>query len=64
MPDQDLLTIKQVAQLLQLRETTIYAWVKNGKIPAIKVGRSWQFRQSELTLWLDSRVIAQEKPLV
>jgi excisionase family DNA binding protein len=61
MSDQDILTVKQVAQLLQLKETTIYAWAQHGKIPAAKVGHSWIFRESEITLWLDSHLLSQER---
>ena len=60
MPDQDLLTVRQVARFLQLKETTIYAWAQDGIIPAVKVGRNWQFRESDLTLWLESHLNPQE----
>ncbi|HUV93473.1 MAG TPA: helix-turn-helix domain-containing protein [Anaerolineae bacterium] len=51
--DQDtLLNVKQVAQYLQLKQSTIYAWAQNGKIPAIKIGRTWRFRRSDLDAWL------------
>jgi len=29
---------KQVAQYLQLKESTIYSWAQDGKIPAIRLG--------------------------
>lgn len=64
MPDQDLLTVRQVARFLQLKETTIYAWAQDGKIPATKVGRNWQFRENDLTLWLESHLNPQEQSQV
>ena len=52
--DQDmLLNVKQVAQYLQLKESTIYSWAQDGKIPAIKIGRTWRFRRSDLDAWLE-----------
>ncbi|MCD6520513.1 MAG: helix-turn-helix domain-containing protein [Anaerolineae bacterium] len=52
--DQDtLLNVKQVAQYLQLKESTIYSWAQDGKIPAIKIGRTWRFRRSDLNAWLE-----------
>ena len=45
MADDTLLNVKQVAQYLQLKESTIYSWAQDGKIPAIKIGRTWRFRQ-------------------
>lgn len=48
-----LMTVKQVADYLQLKESTIYAWAQDGKIPAIKIGRTWRFRQVDLDAWLE-----------
>jgi len=54
-----LMTVKQVADYLQLKESTIYAWAQDGKIPAIKIGRTWRFRQADLDTWL-SRHLKEE----
>jgi len=48
-----LMTVKQVADYLQLKESTIYAWAQDGKIPAIKIGRTWRFRQVDFDAWLE-----------
>jgi len=40
MSSETLLNVKQVAQYLQLKESTIYSWAQDGKIPAIKIGRT------------------------
>jgi excisionase family DNA binding protein len=48
-----LLNVKQVAQYLQLKESTIYSWAQDGKIPAIKIGRTWRFRRTDLDSWLE-----------
>ncbi len=53
MSDNTLLNVKQVAQYLQLKESTIYSWAQDGKIPAIKIGRTWRFRQADLDAWLE-----------
>ena len=52
MSSETLLNVKQVAQYLQLKESTIYSWAQDGKIPAIKIGRTWRFRRSDLDSWL------------
>jgi len=52
MDQPKLMTVKQVAGYLQLKESTIYAWAQDGKIPAIKIGRTWRFRQTDLDTWL------------
>lgn len=52
MNQDTLLNVKQVAQYLQLKESTIYSWAQDGKIPAIKIGRTWRFRRVDLDNWL------------
>lgn len=62
MLDQNaLLNVKQVAQYLQLKESTIYSWAQDGKIPAIKIGRTWRFRRSDLDIWLERHLKAEEE---
>jgi excisionase family DNA binding protein len=53
MEEEVLLNVKQVAKYLQLKESTIYSWAQDGKIPAIKIGRTWRFRRSDLDEWLE-----------
>lgn len=36
----ELLTVKQVAELLQLHEMTIRRYIKAGKLPAVRIGRN------------------------
>ena len=55
-----LLNVKQVAQYLQLKESTIYSWAQDGKIPAIKIGRTWRFRRSDLDTWLERHLKGEE----
>jgi len=53
MKDAPLMDAKQVAEYLGLDLLTIYAWARKGKLPGIKLGRNWRFRQSDLEAWLD-----------
>ena len=55
-----LLNVKQVAQYLQLKESTIYSWAQDKKIPAIKIGRTWRFRRSDLDTWLESHLQGED----
>ena len=57
-----LLNVKQVAQYLQLKESTIYSWAQDNKIPAIKIGRTWRFRRVDLDAWLEKH-LQQESEL-
>jgi len=41
-------TIREVAQLLRLDKTTIYKWIKSGKIKAIKINNRWLIPAEEV----------------
>ena len=38
----EILTVKQLADYLQMDEHTIYRLAKSGKIPAMKIGAEWR----------------------
>lgn len=40
----EILTIREVAQLLKINEKTAYKLAASGKLPGFKVGGSWRFR--------------------
>jgi excisionase family DNA binding protein len=42
------LTTEEVLQYLNVNLRTVYRWLKAGQLPAIRVGRQWRFRQSDL----------------
>lgn len=46
--EDDIITIKEVADYLKLKEKTAYALVARGEIPGFKVGGSWRFRRDEI----------------
>lgn len=51
----ELITIKDVAEFLQIAEKTIYRMAADGKIPAFKVGGSWRFKRKEIENWLENQ---------
>lgn len=55
----DIMTIKEVAEFLKLKEKTAYALAARGDIPGFKVGGSWRFRKSELEKWIKQQEAAQ-----
>lgn len=50
-----LLTIDQIAEFLQVKRSTIYAWIHQQYIPYIKVGRLVRFRKDKIIEWLKNR---------
>jgi excisionase family DNA binding protein len=43
-----LLTVAEVADKLQVKASTIYAWVRQNKIPYIRVGRLIRFTTKQI----------------
>jgi excisionase family DNA binding protein len=41
-------TVEDVAQYLKLEPETVRAMARNGKLPAIKIGKVWRFKKSAL----------------
>ena len=55
MADEQMMSIKDVADFLKLNQTTIYAWAQQGILPGYKLGRTWRFLRSDLETWLHER---------
>jgi excisionase family DNA binding protein len=49
-----LLTVKEVAQLLHVRPSTLYQWAELGQIPSIKLNGSLRFDFEDLNKWVES----------
>jgi excisionase family DNA binding protein len=48
----EIMTVPQLAEYLQCDKSTIYRLIKNGEIPAFRVGANWRFRREMLEGWL------------
>jgi excisionase family DNA binding protein len=57
----EILTIREVAELLKINEKTAYKLVSVGKIPGFKVGGSWRFERQEIANWIKRQVEAQQR---
>ena len=47
-PETELLAATDVAELVGVKETTVYRWCKEGKLPCLKVGKHWRVRREAL----------------
>lgn len=56
----ELLTPEQVAEMLQVKLSTLYSWTHQRRIPHLKVGRLVRFTQSDLEEWLQGKQRAPE----
>ena len=60
LPNNDILTIDEVAAYLRLKPQTIYKWAQEKRIPAVKLGKEWRFRKSILDRWLDEQMLSED----
>jgi len=42
------LTVPQVSEELKLHPATVRSWVKTGRLAAVRAGRTWRVRRSEV----------------
>lgn len=58
-----LLTIKQVAEKLQVAEVTVRKWQEQGKIAFIKLPQGVRIREEWLENWLEKRTVKPVKKI-
>ena len=51
----EILTIRQVAEYLKVNERTIYRLAATAELPAFKVGNSWRIKCTELEAWIKAK---------
>lgn len=60
---ESLLTISEVALIIQIHQVTLRDWVRAGKFPAIRTGRRYRIDPGDLKAWLDQRRrVASDNP--
>jgi excisionase family DNA binding protein len=47
------MTIKQLASILQVSDTTIKRYIKSGKLKAFKVGRDYRIEKQAVIKWVN-----------
>ena len=51
-----LLTVNEVADLLRVSRMTVYRLIKEGDVPAFKVGRGYRLREEDVHSYLNERL--------
>ncbi|HPD60807.1 MAG TPA: helix-turn-helix domain-containing protein [Thermodesulfobacteriota bacterium] len=46
------MTVKNLAEYLQLSMDLVYKMAQQGKIPASKIGAQWRFKREEIDEWV------------
>jgi len=47
-------TIKELSELLRVKEKTIYQWAESGKIPCLKFNGALRFDLHDIKKWMES----------
>jgi excisionase family DNA binding protein len=53
MDDDQFLTTEEVLGYLHVNLRTVYRLIQAGKLPAVRVGRQWRVRKSDIQAWLE-----------
>jgi excisionase family DNA binding protein len=53
--DEPMMTVEQLAEVLQVSTKTIYRLLKRGEIPALRIGHHWRFDRKDVSRWLFER---------
>jgi excisionase family DNA binding protein len=52
MAADEVLTMKEICDLLQVNQSTVYKLVRRGSIPGFRVGSDWRFRRDVIERWM------------
>ena len=55
--------IRQLANYLNVKPATLYAWAAQGKIPSLKLHGLLRFRQDEIDQWLETCRVVSRPPV-
>lgn len=55
MTQDEILTIRDVAELLNVGEKTVYTMAQRGELPAFKVWGQWRFCRGDIGAWIDAQ---------
>jgi len=61
-PFQPLLTPTEAGDLLRIHPKTVIRLARDGSLPALRLGKHWRFRRSDLGAWVESRVFSTRQP--
>jgi excisionase family DNA binding protein len=60
LDEDSLLTVDEVARVLRVSNMTVYRLIKSGRLGAIRIGKNFRVRRSEVVRYLDAGAV--ERP--
>jgi excisionase family DNA binding protein len=55
LPTDEILTLKEVAELLKVAEKTVYTMAQERDLPSFKVRGQWRFRREDINRWIEQQ---------
>lgn len=56
-----LLTFNEAREYLRVNRGTLYKLIRNGDVPAFRVGKQWRIDKKELNIWLRKQRVRKKK---
>lgn len=61
MEDIKVYTLAEVAEILKVSRRTLYTYVQEGKLPAVKMGKYWRVSQDSLQSFISTGTTVSDK---
>ena len=61
MAADEVLTMKEICDLLQVNQSTVYKLVRRGSIPNFRVGSDWRFRRDVIERWMTEQSMGTQQ---
>lgn len=55
MRNEEVLKVKDVADLLKVGEKTVYSMAQSGELPGFKVRGQWRFSRKDIDDWIETQ---------
>ena len=52
-PENQILTVQDLKEFLNISEATIYKWKRERRLPYIKIGRTLRFDKNSIIQWIE-----------
>ena len=53
--------MKEICDLLQVSQSTLYKLIRAGRIPAFRIGSDWRFRRDVIERWMTEQAMGTQQ---
>jgi excisionase family DNA binding protein len=59
--EEQLLTVEQVANIMQVHVETVRVWIRNGGLVAVDIGKEYRVTRQDLNKYIEERKTSRRK---